>query len=168
MTTSSGPCDLILDTCILVDYLKAETGILRMYSRGVGALRASSLTLEELVTEQAEAVRRVGVIVVDPHSDDLDSAIARATSGPLSVTDWVCLSTAKRHGWVLVTNDRRLRNTSEAESVALMWGFGLLENLAAAGVLDPKHAIGVAERITRMNPRISQIVLEQLRAKLGA
>jgi hypothetical protein len=93
----------------------------------------------------------LGLIIIEPEIEDAFAAGGR--SGPLSFEDWLCLLTAKRHGFTCVTNDQSLRKLCQQEGVPLLWGLGLLAELHKVGGIPGKEAEALAQAIRRSNPK---------------
>lgn len=153
MTQRSSPRKLIImDACVLIDFIKAERAVLELLVKHVGSLHVTSPVVDEIneIDDENELVA-LGLIIIEPEIDDAYAASGR--SGPLSFEDWLCLLTAKRHGFTCVTNDKNLRKLCAQEGVPLLWGLQLLAELHHAGGVSAEDATDLAEKIHKSNPK---------------
>jgi len=118
----------------------------------VGPLYVTSPVVDEVneIDDENELVA-LGLIIIEPEIEDAYAAGSR--SGPLSFEDWLCLLTAKRHGFTCVTNDKNLRKQCRQESVSLLWGLELLAELHKVGGIPATEAEAIAQAIRRSNPK---------------
>ena len=153
MTRRSPPPKLmIMDACVLIDFIKTERAVLELVVNHVGPLYVTSPVGDEVneIDDENELVA-LGLIVIEPEIEDAYAASSR--SGPLSFEDWLCLLTAKRHGFTCVTNDKNLRKLCRQESVSLLWGLELLAELHKVGGIPATEAEAIAQAIRRSNPK---------------
>ena len=128
MTRRPAPRKLmIMDACVLIDFIKAERAVLELVVKHIGPLHVTSPVVDEVneIDDENELVA-LGLIIIEPEIEDAYTAGGR--SGPLSFEDWLCLLTAKRHGFTCVTNDKNLRKLCKQEGVSLLWGSSLWPN----------------------------------------
>lgn len=153
MTQRTQPPRLMLmDACVLIDFIKTEQAVLELIVNHVGPLYVTSPVIDEVneIEDENELVA-LGLIIIEPEIEDAYTAADR--SGPLSFEDWLCLLTAKRHGSTCVTNDMNLRKLCNQEGGALLWGLELLSVLHKVGGLPAAQAEAIAQDIQRSNPR---------------
>lgn len=143
---------MIMDACVLIDFIKAERTVLELVVKHVGPLHVTSPVVDEVneIDDENELVE-LGLVIVEPQMEDAYSAGGR--SGPLSFEDWLCLLTAKRHGFTCVTNDKNLRKLCKQEGVSLLWGLELVAELHQVGGITGKEAEALAKAIRRSNPK---------------
>ncbi len=101
---------MIMDACVLIDFINADRAILQLVVKYVGPLHVASPVVDEVnqIDDENELVE-LGLIIIEPEIED---AFAAATQpGPTSFQDRLCLLAAKRHGFTCVTNDKN-RNVS--------------------------------------------------------
>ena len=157
---------LILDACVLIDYIKADPALFRVIAESVGAVNAVSTVYEEV--DQFTSLQQMtdlGISIVEPEIEDAFEA--ERMKGPTSFQDNICLLTAKRLGMTCVTNDRSLRKTCSQQGVPIMWGLELLIQLVDSGGLDYKSALKIGRQIHIDNPRhISARVIADFEKKL--
>ncbi len=141
---------LILDACVLIDFLQSDSSILKVLAEHMGPVHVTSTIIEEIndIDDESEFIE-LGLVVVEPEIEDAFSA---STDGPLSIQDQLCLLTAKRSGFTCVTNDKTLRKSCEQEGVQIMWGLELIAELHRAGGITKKYAEGLARAIAEANP----------------
>lgn len=153
MTRRSPPPKLmIMDACVLIDFIKTGRAVLELVVKHVGPLYVTSPVVDEVneIDDENELVD-LGLIIIEPEIED--AYVASSRSGPLSFQDWLCLLTAKRHGFTCVTNDKNLRKLCRQESVSLLWGLELLAELHKAGGIPATEAEAIAQAIRLSNPK---------------
>ena len=144
---------MIMDACVLIDFIKAERAVLELVVKYVGPLYVTSPVVEEIheIDDENELVN-LGLIIIEPEIEDAYTA-AGTVAGPLSFEDWLCLLTAKRNGFTCVTNDKNLRKFCKQEGVSLLWGLELVAELHKAGGLPGQEAEAFAQAIRQSNPK---------------
>ncbi len=152
---------MIMDACVLIDFIKADRSVLELVVKHVGTLHVVGPVIDEVKEiERENELIELGMVIVEPEIEDLDAAshINRRTSKP----DNLCLLTAKRHGLTCVTNDKPLRKLCEKENVPTMWGLELLIELNRSGGIPAETALDIARKIRDANPKhITHEILEQ-------
>jgi len=158
---SPPPKLMIMDACVLIDFIKTDRVVLELFVKHIGPLYVINPVVDEVneIEDENELVE-LGLIIIEPEIEDAYAAASR--SGPLSFEDWLCLLTAKRHGFICVTNDKNLRKLCRQEGVSLLWGLELLTKLHKAGGIPAKEAEAIAQDIRRSNPKhiTEKIVLQ--------
>lgn len=152
---------MIMDACVLIDFVKADRLVLRLFVKHLGAVHVISPILDEVrEIRHEEEITELGLVVVEPELED--AFAAAGARGPTSFQDRLCLLTAKRFGFTCVTNDTNLRKLCEKESVPILWGLQLLIQLCWAGGISAQGAMGIANEIHRANPKhITKKILQQ-------
>ena len=151
MTSRPPPGKLmIMDACVLIDFIKAERVVLELVVKHIGSLYVTSSVVDEVneIDDENELIA-LGLTVIEPEIED--AYAAGVQSGRLSFEDWLCMLTARRGGFTCVTNDRNLRKLCRREGVPLLWGLELVAELHKLGGIT-----GVA-RTVLLNPSGSQI-----------
>ena len=170
---------LILDACVLIDYIKAEPGLFKIIAGCIGPVHVVSTVYEEVVQLTSSVYEEVvqltslqqmadlGISLVEPEIDD--GFEAEQMTGRTSFQDNICLLTAKRLGMICITNDRSLRTACFQHNVPIMWGLELLLQIVESGGLDYKSAIEIGRQIHANNPRhISPKVIADFEKKLSS
>ena len=140
MTRRPAPRKLmIMDACVLIDFIKAERAVLELVVKHIGPLHVTSPVLDEVneIDDENELVA-LGLIIIEPEIEDAYAA---------------GLLTAKRHGLTCVTNDKNLRKLCKQEGVSLLWGLELVAELHKVGGITGKEAEAFAQTIRRSNPK---------------
>lgn len=142
---------LILDACVLIDYVDADASVLGTVSRHVAPIAVVRPVFDEVdqLDEALAASLRLRIVNVEL---DIASEAAR-TQGPLSFQDRLCLIVAQRERWTCVTNDKALRAACSAENVSVIWGLEMMVRAVHAGAMSAKDALAVAQAISAQNPR---------------
>jgi predicted nucleic acid-binding protein len=142
---------LIMDACVLIDFIQADRSIFNLFARHVGEIHLTSTMVREIkIVENVEELVALGLVIVEPEIEDAYKAAISA--GRTSFQDRLCMLTAKRHGFICVTNDTNLRKLCEGEKVQHIWGLRLLAELCISGGIAVGRAITIAEQIHRDNP----------------
>ncbi len=143
---------MIMDACVLIDFIKTDRTILELIVKHVGPVYVISPIIEEIddIDDESE-LQELGLVIMEPEIDD--AYVAVGYSGPISFQDRLCLLTARRHGSTCVTNDKTLRKLCRQENVPLLWGLELLAELHKAGGIPGKDAELIAQAIRDSNPK---------------
>jgi predicted nucleic acid-binding protein len=142
---------LIMDACVLIDFIKADRNIFKLFARYVGEIHLTSTMVREIKeVDNVEELVALGIVIVEPEISDAYEAANLA--GQTSFHDRLCMLTAKRHGLTCVTNDTNLRRLCEREKVQYIWGLRILAELCLYGGIAAGRAIEIAEQIHRDNP----------------
>lgn len=154
---------LLMDACVLIDFIKADSSIFKLFVKYVGEIHVVSPVVEEVKDiESTQALEKLGLIIIEPKLDDVFTAANQ--SGSISFQDRLCLLTAKREGFICVTNDKRLRKQCEKDNVQILWGLQLLVGLHEKGGITSADAVELAEQIHKNNPKhISLKLLERFK-----
>lgn len=158
---------LLADANVLIDYAKADRGVLRLAAEHLGGLFVVSVVLHDEVRQLNDAAcGRLGMGVIEPTFDQLAEAGSGARA--LSFNDWCCLIVARDRNHRVVTNDKALRRACARASVNTKWGLQLMLDLVADGHLDADRARRVAARIRELDPtRVTDAILTRFHARLG-
>jgi rRNA-processing protein FCF1 len=143
---------MLMDACVLIDFIKTEPSVLELVVNHVGPVYVSSTVVEEVnEIDDENELAALGLIIIEPEIEDAYAAGSR--TGPLSFEDWLCLFTARRHGFTCVTNDKNLRKHCRQEGVSLLWGLELLAEVHKIGKIPATEARAIAKAIQRSNPK---------------
>lgn len=152
MTQRPAPGKLmIMDACVLIDFIKAERAVLELVVKHIGRLHVTNSIVDEVNEIDEDQLVALGFTIIEPEVEDAYAAGAR--SGPLSFEDWLCLLTAKRHGFSCVTNDRNLRKFCKQEGVPSLWGLELVAELHKVGGITCEEAEVFAQAVRESNPK---------------
>lgn len=157
---------MIMDACVLIDYINGEPDLFKLISSHIGPIYVATPVMEEVDSiESIDELEELGLLPVEPEIDDL--FVAAEMNGRTSFQDNLCFLTAKRQGFTCITNDRNLRKQCSASEVPTLWGLELILELVKAGGLAKKEAIFIATEIHKSNPRhINKKVLDSFKDKL--
>jgi rRNA-processing protein FCF1 len=143
---------MILDACVLIDFIQADATVLSRLADHIGPLHVSSTVVAEVnAIEEENDLTELGLIPIEPTLEDAFAAASH--TGATSFQDRLCLLAAKRHGLICVTNDKNLRKLCRGEGVHTLWGLELLANLHQAEGISAKEAESIAVAIQKSNPR---------------
>lgn len=165
MTHRSATRELIMDACVLIDFIKAERAVLELVVKHIGPLHVISQVVEEVNEIDENELVDIGLTIIEPEIEDAYAASER--SGSLSFADWLCLLTAKRHGFTCVTNDKNLRKLCEQEGVPLLWGLEVVAELHKIGGITGKEAVVFAQTISLSNPKhITEEIISDFESRI--
>ena len=159
---------LLADANVLIDLL--NTGALSL----VGDLIRHDLAtvhLPRIVYDEVSAViseshiADLGIIIL-PVEIALMERVARYHDTRLSIPDRSLLLMAMDKGYVVWSNDRRLRENCTANGVRTLWEFEVLRRLVERDFISAADLVAVAARVEATNPYLSGIT-ERLRELLG-
>lgn len=143
---------MIMDACVLIDYIKTDRSVLELIVKYVGEVHIISPVVDEVkVIDSEEELIELGLIIVEPELEDAFTAEEQV--GATSFQDQLCLLTAKRHDFTCVTNDKNLRKACKMETIPTMWGLELIAKLHKSGGIPAKSAIDIARQIHKTNPK---------------
>lgn len=157
---------LIMDACVLIDFVEADASILALTARHIGDVHVATPVFDEVRALDAGSATSLGIKLFEPSLETVMDAGAK--QGRLSFQDHLCLLIAKAQGWTCVSNDKQLRESCKNANVAVLWGFELLALLVDAKALSPASAKELAEQIARTNKRIGASVLARFNTKIGS
>lgn len=158
---------MIIDACVLIDFLEADRSIIRRIVKYVGPVYVTSPVVDEVNDiGNEDELSDLDIIVVEPDMEDAFAAAGQ--TGPLSFQDRLCLLTAKRNGWTCVTNDKNLRKRCRQENVKLLWGLEVLAELHKFRGISDKKVLEMAHEIHASNPKhITQTILSRFEKIIG-
>ena len=158
---------LLLDTNIVVDYLKADKTLFSLVSQYVGEVfYADAMAAEIKQLEGRAAYEEIGIRLAPVDPSDISEAKNRKLRGALSEYDWICFFTAKRLGYCCVTNDGDLRKQCEKEGVETIRGGKLIIELCRNGGVTKDRAKEIGRDIKNGNPWITDAWLAAFIAKI--
>lgn len=157
---------MIMDACVLIDYMNGESDLFRLISAHIGPIYIATPVLEEVDSiKSLEELEKLGLLPIEPEMEDVFKAANM--DGRTSFQDNLCYLTAKRQSLTCVSNDRNLRTQCEISDIPILWGLELILELVKAGGLSKKEASHIAEEIHNSNPRhIGPTVLSGFLSKL--
>jgi rRNA-processing protein FCF1 len=160
------PSAVISDACVLIDYIKVEqTKVLRLVTDNLFPIKLPRIILDEvdgLTEDQAEAL---GMEIIEATFDQLKEAAMRG--GGLSQPDKLCFAIARDNGWGIWTSDKPLHTKCIAEGIPAYWSLQLMLDLCKAGKLDPEIALKTAQKISTVNERINQGIVQNFKKQLN-
>ena len=142
---------LLLDACVLIDFIKSDPLVLALIAKHVGPVHVIQPIIAEVNQLDEDELTELGVIIVEPVLEDLYPAAS--VTGSTSFPDRLCALSAKRFGYTCVTNDKAFRRYCDQEKVPKCWGLQLLSELHKNGGMPAADAIDIARRIHESNPR---------------
>lgn len=157
---------MIMDACVLIDYMNSEPELFNLIKTYVGPIHVITPIIEEVDSINSFTdLEDLGLILIEPEIEDVFTA--GEIDGPTSFQDNLCYLTAKRNELICVSNDKNLRKNCLNENVALLWGLELILELVKAKGISTDDAGHIADKIHRSNPRhINLKILSAFRKKL--
>ncbi len=150
----------ICDANVLIDFVKADEGVLAMFAGYWESVFVPDLVLSEVRQLNADRAESLGLTIIQTPLDLPDVP-------GLSYQDRACLHFAVKERWVCIANDRRLRNECQRCGVETVWGLEMLLLLVGSGALPEPRARRVATKIHGDNPQIERKVLDDFLVKLA-
>jgi predicted nucleic acid-binding protein len=142
---------MIMDACVLIDFIKADRTVLELIVKYIGLLHVTSTVVDEVNEIDGEnELIELGLIIVEPEIED--AFMAAEQSGRTSFQDRICFLSAKRNNFTCVTNDKNLRKLCEQGGVPVLWGLELLAELHKIGGIPSDEAEYIAQSIHIVNP----------------
>jgi len=141
---AGGDRKLILDACVLIDFLEQDAAVLAAASRSIGRIIVPTPLLLEVRQLTETLCGDLGFTLAEPDLSVVRTAAVRG--GGLSSTDRLCLLMAKDLGATLYSNDKPLIGAAIACGVDARWGLELLLELVGAG-MEGEAALEAATRI---------------------
>ena len=157
---------MIMDACVLIDYMNGEPDLFKLISSHIGPIYVATPILEEVDSiNSIEELEDLGLLPIEPEIEDVFTA--EEMDGQTSFQDNICFLTAKRQSFICVSNDANLRRQCTDASVPILWGLELILDLTKAGGILKKEASRIAREIQISNPRhITARILSDFEAKL--
>ena len=157
---------MIMDACVLIDYINGEPDLFKLISSHIGPIYVATPILEEVDSiKSIEELEDLGLLPIEPEIEDVFNA--EEMDGRTSFQDNICFLTAKRQSFTCVSNDTNLRLQCADASVPILWGLELILDLTKAGGILKKEASRIARDIQKSNPRhITTKVVSDFEAKL--
>ena len=152
---------MILDACVLIDYINGESDLFKLISSHIGPVYVVTPILEEVDSiKSVEELKGLGLIPIEPEIEDIFTA--GEMDGVTSFQDNICFLTAKRNSFTCVSNDINLRRRCSDAGVQILWGLELILDLTKVGGILKKEASRIAKDIKKSNPRHihSKIIFE--------
>ena len=143
----------ICDANVLIDFVKADDGVLAMLAGCWEQVFVPDVVLSEVQQLSSARAGSLGLTIIQTPLD-----LPKAPG--LSYQDRACLHFAVSEGWVCIANDRRLRTECQRCGVETVWGLETLLLLVRSGALAESRARRVATKIHADN------ALEQIYTKV--
>ena len=158
---------MIMDACVLIDFILAAPALFKLISKHVGPLPVVSVVFEEVTQiESTQHLADLGLILIEP--EIVDAFEAERLKGKTSFQDNLCYLTAKRHSLICVTNDKKLRNQCKEDNIPILWGLQLILELHKANGLPANDALEMVKQMHKNNPRhITTKILKDFKSKLS-
>jgi rRNA-processing protein FCF1 len=159
---------LLADANVLIDMLNADAlGLVGdLIRHDLATVHLPRIVYDEVSTVISESqIADLGIIIL-PVEIALMERVTRYHDTRLSIPDRSLLLMAMDKGYVVWSNDRRLRENCGANSVRTMWEFEVLRRLVERDFMSAADLVAVAARVEETNPYLSGIT-ERLRCLLG-
>ena len=157
---------MIMDACVLIDYINGEPELFKLISSLIGPIYVATPVLEEVDSiESVLVLEDFGLLPIEPEMEDVFEASEMV--GRTSFQDNICFLTAKRQGLTCITNDRNLRIQCKTSGVPILWGLELILELVKTNGISKKKASHIAEEIHQSNPKhIGQDIIDRFQKQL--
>ena len=162
MTDRGSP--LIVDSCVLIDYVSVNPSILSLAARHIGPVIVIGQVLEKFVEFDGLYAMEMGLTVIDPDIGLIDAGLSH--TGGLSGCDRMIFALAKRNGYSCWTNDSKLKETCERSGITAYWGLEVMLLLCESRRLSRAAALKTAQGIGEINGFITDEIMLDFRARL--
>lgn len=155
----------IIDANVLIDYCESDLSVLKALSLKIGKVHVAFTTLKKVAELDEEACEEYEFTLITPTEEH----VYQAAQDNLSVAfdDYICYLIAKNCGYILVTNDKKLRKICETDDVQVLWGLEIMLLLNQNGYLSVEEAMSIAEAIHLSNSaHISKSIIKEFKRKL--
>lgn len=149
---------LLVDACVLIDYVDTSRDVLKKVSKHVGQLHVTPTVFREVKQLRPDEAAALGMIVVEPSLDMVAEAAAKR--GRLSFEDRLAVVVSKANGFTCVTNDTQLRLECGRQGVPVLWGLQLLIRLVRAKAISVAKAKTLGTAICASNDWLRHDVLK--------
>lgn len=149
---------LLIDANVIIDYQNTDMTPLILLNRYLGKVHVLPETIQEVKGLTIADCERYnfGIIEATPEQKVIAEVkkIAR-----LSFQDHLCCLVAASSNSVCVTNDKELLKKCEKDGVHTLRGLKIMEAIVNKGGISEHEAITIAEQIQRINPHITQKII---------
>lgn len=157
--------EFLLDSCIVIDIGHTDPQILDLLPLLGPTHFLNDLKKEADVFKWLDP-KEIRLEYLDADFEDIAFANEYVHQTGLSKQDLLCLRTAARHGWTVITNDKTLRNECLREGIPTQYEFYLIFELVKAGILTKAEAGIFIRSVCQSNQRISKTVKQEALNKL--
>jgi rRNA-processing protein FCF1 len=156
---------VITDANVLIDYAASNKKVLKLLPEIFNKVFVPIDIVKEVKELTSDEIHGFEFVLYYPDADTYYKA-SNARNG-ISFEDNICIIDAVKNKWSVITNDGRMRNKCRDENVGLIWGLQLMLILVEKGKLSKSEALRTVEKIHEVNKRITRVVVEEFRGKLG-
>ncbi len=158
---------VICDANILIDYAKANKKIIGLITAHLYEIWIPLPVWSEVKDLSDDDAELLGLNIAEPSLSQTYEA-ANMFGGGLSDEDSMCFIMARDEKAICATNEKPLRKKCMENKIEVLWGLQMIIQLCEIGRLKVEGAVKIGEKIVKMNPRITQKVLDDFIAKLDA
>jgi len=158
---------VICDANILIDYAKANKKIIGLITKHLYEIWVPLPVWGEVHDLFDEDAETLGIKIAEPSLAQTYEA-ANMYGGGLSDEDNMCFIVARDEKAICATNEKPLRKKCLENDIEVLWGLQIIIQLSEIGKIKVDVAKKTGEKIVKMNPRITQKVLDDFIAKLEA
>ena len=156
---------VICDANILIDYAKANKRIIGLVTKHLYEIWVPLPVWEEVKDLSDNEAEILGLKISEPSLAQTYEA-ANMHGGGLSDEDHMCFVMARDEKAICATNEKPLRKKCLENDIEVLWGLQIMLQLCESGKLKVDMAAKTGEKIVKMNPRITQKVLDDFISKL--
>ena len=156
---------VVCDANILIDYAKANKKIVGLITKHLYEIWVPLPVWEEVHDLSDEDATTLGVNIAEPSLAQTSEA-ADMFGGGLSEEDNMCFIMARDEKTICATNEKPLRKKCIENDIEVLWGLQIMIQLCKIGKLKVDIAQKTGEKMVKMNPRITQKVLDDYISKL--
>jgi rRNA-processing protein FCF1 len=145
-----------MDANIVIDFFDVKPEFLGLTVNYFAPIYVIKNVLEETKNIDINKLLSFGVIILETKIPDSFNDYKKT----LSMTDRLCLLTAKQYDRVCATNDKALRKSCEREGVPVIRCLKLVFELCNAEVIKKDEAVAFARALNKTNPYFTDDIIK--------
>jgi rRNA-processing protein FCF1 len=152
---------MILDSCVIIDFLDSDYKILQLASKHLGPIYIPCQIINEIKRKNINnRIELLNIIKCQHYIEILNCNLTEKNledyfmlySNKISFQDYICMLFSEKLNYICVTNDKKLRNLCLYNNINIIWGLQILINLNKNLVIKKEYAIEVFKKIQKASP----------------
>ena len=122
----------------------------------------TDLVYRELLPDQQEVISKLDIIIIDFEDNlgELYEAYADCSTISLSIEDYSLFFVAKANDYILMSNDKRLRNYAKSKQVEVVGILYIFDTLKRSQELSNKELLKQLEKLKVSNKRLEKLITQ--------
>lgn len=153
---------LISDANIFIDLFKL--GLLEKFDKLNFALATTDFVVQELNNEQQNALSKLDIQTIKLSGDEIGlfyGEFSLVATLHISYADYSVFYAAKKYDGVVLSNDKALRNFTNARNVKVKGIFYILDTMVELGIESSARMIEYLKELARLNSRLPAHEIEK-------